>query len=89
MSKKKLWFKAKSYGWGWTPSSWEGWVVIALYIIITIWNFIRIDSLSHSLSDTFINFIPETLVLAVLLILIAYWKGEKPTWRWGNKNEND
>ena len=22
---QKLWFKAKLYGWGWYPCSWEGW----------------------------------------------------------------
>ncbi|MCX6717702.1 MAG: hypothetical protein NTU76_03445 [Candidatus Taylorbacteria bacterium] len=24
----KLWFKRKTYGWGWVPSSWEGWFVV-------------------------------------------------------------
>ncbi len=27
----KLWFKAKKFGWGWTPCSWEGWTVTGLY----------------------------------------------------------
>lgn len=80
MLKKKLWFRAKTYGWGWTPASWQGWLLIILYVLITIWNFYRIDGHSHSVSDTLINFIPETLAMAVLLIIIAYWKGEKPRW---------
>lgn len=27
VSKNKLWFKAKNYGWGWYPVTWEGWTV--------------------------------------------------------------
>ena len=29
----KLWFKAKRYGWGWTPSAWQGWMVLLVYLV--------------------------------------------------------
>lgn len=28
---KGYWFKAKLYGWGWTPVTWQGWCVILVY----------------------------------------------------------
>src|SRR5215472_16377344 len=28
-----LWFRAKSYGWGWTPASVEGWLVLGLFMV--------------------------------------------------------
>ncbi len=80
-----LWFKAKRYGWGWYPSSLEGWLVLGLYVILEVSSFIRIDSKSHSVSDTLINFIPLTLLLSIILILICYLKGEKPKWNWGDQ----
>jgi hypothetical protein len=28
------WFPAKRYGWGWgPPTTWQGWLLLALYII--------------------------------------------------------
>lgn len=33
---KKLWFKNKTFGYGYTPASWEGWLIFAVYILIII-----------------------------------------------------
>ncbi len=73
---QKLWFKAKRFGWGWTPSTWEGWTVIAVYAVSVIVS--TLYGQDHQpLHGTF-------LVLAtVLLIWICRRKGENPTWRWG------
>ena len=81
----KLWFKRKRYGWGWTPSSWEGWLTIAIFLVLTILNFRRIDAVQHSGSDTLINFVPQTCILVLVLLLICWQKGEKPRWQWGEK----
>ena len=81
---KKPWFPAKKYGWGWgLPLTWQGWVVLALYTIFVVWNFVRIDSQSNSVSDTLINVLPEAIGATVVLIIICYLTGEKPRWRWG------
>lgn len=86
--RKKIWFKAKEYGWGWYPSTWQGWVILSGYIGVVVWDFIRIDSKSHSVSDTLINFIPETIFLTLVLIAACYVFGEKPGWRWGEKKKH-
>ncbi len=80
---KGYWFKRKLYGWGWTPARWQGWAVLALFIALMVWNFFRIDSNSHSVSDTLLNFIPETAVLVLILIAICAATGERPKWMWG------
>lgn len=80
---EKLWFKRKLYGWGWTPATWQGWGVIATFIIFTVANFYRIDSLSHSGSDTLIKFLPQLVVSALILSYICWKKGESPRWQWG------
>jgi hypothetical protein len=74
---KKVWFKKKSFGWGWYPVSWEGWLVTLGFAFLAVWNFYRIDSKSHSVSDTLINFIPETILLTIILVFICYKTGEK------------
>jgi len=28
---RKLWFKSKTFGWRWTPATWEGWVIVIGY----------------------------------------------------------
>jgi hypothetical protein len=37
MITKRPWFGPKRYfGWGWTPVSWEGWAVTALFLVVVI-----------------------------------------------------
>lgn len=79
----KFWFKAKRYGYGWYPSSWEGWLVLLLHISFNVWNFLRLDIKSNSASDTLRPFIIGAFLSTALLIFICYKKGEKAYWRWG------
>ncbi len=87
-TRKKMWFRAKSYGYGWTPCSREGWLVLLLYIWSNITLFIALDARSHSGSDTLLNFAPVFLAMTFLLYVICVWRGEKPKWRWGKGEAN-
>ena len=75
----KLWFKAKSFGWGWTPCSIEGWTVTIGFILAIFYIAIEYAETNPTL------FIAYLVSLIALLIFIAYKKGEKPHWSWGNK----
>ncbi|MFA6415050.1 MAG: hypothetical protein WC217_03075 [Candidatus Paceibacterota bacterium] len=77
------WFKAKVYGWGWTPATWQGWLILAVFVALIVLNFFRLDANSHSASDTVRPFIIQTALLALLLIGICYATGERPRWQWG------
>lgn len=83
---KKKWFKAKKYGWGWTPVSFEGWVLVTAYCIAIFYIFFKIDSSSHSVSDTLISFFPILVLLTAILMAISYKTGEKPHWQWGDRS---
>jgi len=75
MAKKKLWFKAKKYGYGWYPVSKEGWAVVSLFIIaITI----------LAVIGGVLLFI-GTPIFIIILFIISSRRGEKASWRWGNK----
>ncbi len=84
MITKKMWFKSKRYGWGWTPASWEGWSVMLVYVLGLLYIFKSIDGVSHSVSDTLITNIVPFVILTSILIGICYLTGEKPRFRWGN-----
>lgn len=76
---KKYWFKAHSHGYGWSPDSWEGWIVFLIYLGCLVYTF--------SISDTLVNFIPQFLIFSASLLIIAYLKGEPTHWRWEKKKD--
>lgn len=83
---KKLWFRAKRYGLGWYPASWEGWVVLLIWVVLYVSIFRDIDAASHSVSDTLIGVCVPFVLLTALLIFVCFITGEKPGWRWGGKD---
>lgn len=80
---KGYWFRRKLYGWGWTPARWQGWAVIAVYVVFLVWMFRYLDRASHSASDTMIGFVGPVVLATLVLVAISYWKGEPPKWMWG------
>jgi hypothetical protein len=78
----KLWFKRKTYGWGWTPVSWEGWVTTLAFVIFEYWNFWRLDSVADFTSDTVRPFVIQTFLSVLVLLSICYYTGESPRWQW-------
>lgn len=80
---KNVWFKTKTYGWGWTPASWQGWLTLVMYLVLMGYSVWRFDHVSHSDSDTLVNFVLPTFILTMILLVICWKTGEKPRWRWG------
>jgi hypothetical protein len=79
---KKLWFKAKWYGWGWTPVSWKGWLVTTAYVgLMIISANLLVQSSPKEEIDT--TFVLTAIILTLIFLYIAYKKGEKPHWSWG------
>ena len=87
MENNKLWFKAKRYGWGWYPCSWEGWLTILLWVFL----FVLINAVFKNdfTTKTLIYRFVFIFVSLFILIYICYKKGEKPYWRWGGPRDED
>jgi hypothetical protein len=83
----KYWLKAKQYGYGWYPATWQGWLVILVFVALMISNALRIDSIPQPEGYIPTNFILQTIVLVVLLIIICYNTSEPAKWRWGVKDK--
>ncbi len=73
---KLVWFKRN--GIIFSPTSIIGWIILLIGIAYSIYTFIEIDSRSHSVSDTLINFIFKLLIIIAIYSLIAYLTSSKP-----------
>ena len=80
---KKLWFKRKTYGYGWTPNTWQGWLFTFLAVLVFV--------------PPVVIFGPERpgavvvfgLLWAAMVIAVCYRKGPAPRWQWGREEERD
>lgn len=83
-----LWFKRKLYGWGWTPVTWQGWLVTALYVGLLVLASMTIDG-DSPIREIFFTFILPALFLTIAFIRIANKKGERPKWQWGRDEDTE
>ena len=83
---KKLLFRRKTYGWGWTPVGWEGWGIITMYLLILLFISRRIPE-PVATKTMIVQFFIPLIILTAILIFICYKTGEKPKWQWGNKKD--
>ena len=80
MEKNKIWFARKTYGYGWTPSTWEGWLVLFIWLIIFI-------PLTLMVQYNWILGMIGIFFVTGLLLYVCYKKGEKPRWQWGENKD--
>lgn len=83
------WFKRRRYGWGWTPSTWQGWVLLALMIVLVV---LPIPFLPTGQDDGAPNpwgYLFYVCVVVAVFVLTAIKKGPKPHWRWGSRDGDD
>lgn len=71
--RKNVWFHSHAR-YGVYPANWQGWIVAVLYIGAILYSFTQIDSLSHSVSDTLIQFIPLFLLYSLFFFIIVHLK---------------
>lgn len=87
---KGYWFKAKLYGWGWTPAKWQGWLTLFIYIGFIIFLISIREEYIPGNPDSGSNFLIQGLPLilsSIIFIFILYKKGERPRWQWGPKKQ--
>ncbi|MGZ5385427.1 MAG: hypothetical protein ACXWH0_15785 [Acidimicrobiia bacterium] len=44
-------------------------VLVVMIVVLCVVNFVRIDSVSNSASDTLINWVPQTAILTIVALL--------------------
>lgn len=81
---KEYWFVRKTYGWGWTPATWQGWLVLAVYLIALVYGVSDIER-AVSVKEVMVGFVLPLVLLTAALIVVCYKTGESPRWQWGEK----
>lgn len=76
----RYWFKRRRFGYGWTPATREGWLVLGGYIVLMIGG-------AFALSARYVAafYLVFALVLTLAFVAITFRKGPTPSWRWGKK----
>jgi len=55
------------------PASLAGWLIVLAAVAYAVWTFIDIDSRSHSVSDTLINFVFNLMLIGLVYSLVAFF----------------
>jgi len=69
------WFKR--YGIFFLPAGIPGWIVFLAGLAAAVYSFHEIDSRSHSVSDTLINFVFRLLIIGAVYSMLAYLTSRK------------
>jgi hypothetical protein len=82
----KYWFRQKSFGYGATPTTWQGWILtiagcLAIFAVVLMGPAIRDNSLRVAWM------VLGSAVVLVPVCLIAHAKTEGG-WRWRNGNDS-
>jgi hypothetical protein len=76
----EFWFKPKTFGYGATPTTWEGWVVMAVYGLVVLGcvaaMYLRKESFSIFVSSM------GTIVVATIVMIVVSVQKTDGTWGW-------
>lgn len=76
---QKYWFPAKRYGWGWgLPNRWQGWGALAVFVA-----FIVAGTFMFPPRENIVAYLVYVAGVSFALVIVCWWKGEPPHWRWG------
>lgn len=91
--KRPLWFRTKTYGWGWVPVTWQGWAITLAFSFVFVVSTVAFMGWLEAAQDTKVDawtlifgifqFLAVVTVLIFSLHAICIRYGEKPRWRWG------
>lgn len=85
----KYWFKPFKIGYValYYPVSWQGYIISALALFIVVHDFIKVDQMSHSVSDTLLGASIPIIGILIIFNIITRLKGEYPWW-WKKRRSN-
>ncbi len=83
---ERHWFKAKRYGYGWYPATWEGWFVMAIWLVALLRLTIVFASQLRTTGGAYnlYWYLPLVLLITGALLLVAWAHGEPAKRRWGD-----
>jgi len=82
------WFKPKSYGYGATPVTWQGWALVLFHVAVLV-GFI----MSLAVGEITVTRVAVGALMVLLVSIFVVWlsviKTDGPwAWRWGTRNKS-
>ncbi len=82
----KYWFKRRRYGYGWTPVTLQGRLVLFVYFLVILSGAMSLDGAEPAGARRELStYLLIVAIATTALLRIAYKTGPKPKWRWGAK----
>lgn len=87
---KKYLMKRRRYGWGWTPTTWQGWAFLTLQsaIVIVAATFLPVKPAQPTAGETLRFFLIFGFAI-INLIIVGVSTAPTPKWRWGKKPDDN
>lgn len=78
---KRVWFHAKRFGYGWYPSTWQGWLSLVVYFGLAIALIYRVSPDATGIT-VITQIVCPLFALTTGLLLLSYLTGETAHWNW-------
>ena len=76
----RFWFKPKRFGYGATPSTWEGWAIVAAYVVVLVGGIVGITVRTESFAFHAASI--GTIVVATVALFVATMQKTDGAWGW-------
>jgi hypothetical protein len=86
---QQYWFKPKTYGYGATPVTWEGWAFMIGYLVFIVAMSVALLANQPGV-EAWLTWIAVLVPATIAITLLARQKTEGEwRWRWGRKNSRN
>jgi hypothetical protein len=75
-----FWFKPKKFGYGATPTTWEGWAVTGAYCLV-VWACVGVIA-THMDSGAVLAALMSVIVAATIVLVVVSFKKTDGRWGW-------
>ena len=82
----EYWYKRRRYGYGFTPTSWQGWLMLGLMVLMLV---IPAFFLGKSNTEIVIGYLIYVVVVLGGSLYVIFSKSPTPKWRWGKSDHDD
>jgi hypothetical protein len=82
----RFWFKPKTYGYGVTPITWEGWAVVAVYVLAIFASTLLLANPERSIWTWLAWFAVVGVVTAAMMAISLSKTDGTWQWRWGTRD---
>jgi hypothetical protein len=80
----EFWFKPKTYGYGATPTTWEGWLVVAIYVAALLACVLAVAVRGKTPGSFAVAGVVVAVVTAAMVWISAIKTDGPWRWHWGN-----